>query len=217
MYDDPAAAALDRFGHSAENSYGALSNQSGVPLSTLWHRDHGRGSIKQKAASQQYLTPQEEKALVDYLLRMSRKGYPLPVNLARNLAHIILLQRASIFKVHPVERDDLRPPGENWPQAFHKRHSELKLLRMKALDWERHDHRIYDKVVDWFSVIGRELAVLAENIYNLDETGVLLSVLNSPECLITCGRFVWGKIHQTLNHEWILNCCPPTSPVFLIS
>ncbi len=182
--DDPAAAALDRFGRSAENSYGALSNQSGVPLSTLWHRDHGRGSIKQKAASQQYLTPQEEKALVDYLLRMSRKGYPLPVKLARNLAHIILLQRASIFKVHPVERDDLSPPGENWPQAFHKRHSELKLLRMKALDWERHDHRIDDKVVDWFSVIGRELAVLAENIYNLDETGVLLSVLNSLKVLV---------------------------------
>ena len=31
-------------------------------------------------------------------------------------------------------------------------------MRLKALDWERHDHNIYDKVVDWFSVIGKELA-----------------------------------------------------------
>jgi hypothetical protein len=60
-------------------------------------------------------------------------------------------------------------------------------MRIKALDWERHDHHIYDKVVDWFAVIGKELAnpqILAENIYNMDETGVLLSVLNSLKVLV---------------------------------
>jgi hypothetical protein len=58
---------------------------------------------------------------------------------------------------------------------------------VKTLDWERHDHHIYEKIVDCFSVIGRELAdqaVLAENIYNVDETGVLLSVLNSLKVLV---------------------------------
>jgi len=47
---------------------------------------------------------------------------------------------------------------------------------MQAIDWQRHDHDIYEKVVEWFSVIGKELAsptILAENIYNMDETGVL--------------------------------------------
>lgn len=60
-------------------------------------------------------------------------------------------------------------------------------MRLKALDWERHDHNIYDKVVDWFSVIGKELAdpqILPENVYNMDETGVLLSVLNSLKVLV---------------------------------
>jgi len=41
--------------------------------------------------------------------------------------------------------------------------------------------------VDWFAVIGKELAnplILAENIYNMDETGVLLSVLNSLKVLV---------------------------------
>ncbi len=186
--NDPAPAALDRFGHSAENSYGAISDRSGIPLSTLWHRDHGRVSIKQRAANQQYLTPEEEKALVDYLLRMSRNGYPLPIEFARNLAHVISLQRASKFHVYPVERDDLRPPGKNWPQAFHKRHSVLKPMRLKALDWKRHDHHIYEKVVDWFSVIEKELAgtaVLTENICNMDGTGVLLSVLNALKVLVS--------------------------------
>ena len=60
-------------------------------------------------------------------------------------------------------------------------HPELKAMRVNALDWERHDHNIYDKFVDWFSLIEKELAdpqILPENIYNMDEIGVLLSVLN---------------------------------------
>jgi hypothetical protein len=37
---------------------------------------------------------------------------------------------------------------------------------MKAIDWDRHDHHIHEKVVEWFSVIGKELAspvILPEN------------------------------------------------------
>jgi hypothetical protein len=62
---DAATAALDRFGHSPENTYTALSELTGVPASTLWHRDHGCDSIQQRAAKQQRLNPQEEKALED--------------------------------------------------------------------------------------------------------------------------------------------------------
>jgi hypothetical protein len=115
---------------------------------------------------QQRLSPQEEKALVSYLLRMSANGYPLPVKFARNLAHVIMLQRSSIFQIPGTDRNDIKPPGKNWPQAFCKRHPELKTMRMKAIDWDRHDRNIYDKAVDWFSVIGKELVspvVLAGN------------------------------------------------------
>jgi hypothetical protein len=94
---DPVKLVLERIRHSPENTYAALCELSGVPESTLWHRDHGRDSIQQRAAKQHRLSPQEEKALVSYLLRMSANGYPLPVKFARNLAHIIILQRSSIF------------------------------------------------------------------------------------------------------------------------
>jgi hypothetical protein len=67
---DPATAVLDRFGHSKSNTYATLSGLSGVPVSTLWHRDHGRLSIQRKGAKQQYLTPQEEKALVNQSYRL---------------------------------------------------------------------------------------------------------------------------------------------------
>jgi hypothetical protein len=118
---DAATAVLDRFGHSSENTYTALSELSGVPASTLWHRDHGRLSIQQRAAKQQYLSPQEEKALVSYLLRMSRNGCPLPVKFARNLAYVIMLQHASIFQIPAVMSILLgktgHKPSTSLPQA----------------------------------------------------------------------------------------------------
>jgi len=44
-------------------TYAALSKRGKVPRSILWHRAHGRPSKEEKAKSQQYLTPSEEKAL----------------------------------------------------------------------------------------------------------------------------------------------------------
>lgn len=52
-------------------------------------------------------------------------------------------------------------------------------------DWNRYN--IYDKVTHWFDVIGKELqnpAILAENVYNMDETGIMLSMLNSVKVLV---------------------------------
>jgi hypothetical protein len=84
--------------------------------------------------------------------------------------------------------DGVRPPGKNWPQGFYKHHPELKARRVKALDWARHNHNIHDKVMHWFSIIGKELhdpAIVPENIYNMEETGVLLSVLSSLKVLVS--------------------------------
>lgn len=118
--------------------------------------------------------------LVQYVLRMSERGYPLPIKFLRSLALVIARQRSSTFQI-PTADDDTRPLGKNWPQCFCKRHPELKARRVKALDWVRHDPNIYNKIVQWVTVIGRELndpVILPENVYNMDETGVLLSVLS---------------------------------------
>lgn len=64
----------------------------------------------------------------------------------------------------------------------------LKSKRVRGLDWARHDHNIHDKVVQWFTVIRGELddhVIAAENVYNVDEMGVLLSVLSSLKVLVS--------------------------------
>ncbi len=87
---------------------------------------------------------------------MSERGHPLSVKFLRSLALVTARQRFSAFQI-PTDDIGIRPPGKNWPQGFYKRHFELKARRVKALDWARHDRHIYDKVVQLFTVIGREL------------------------------------------------------------
>lgn len=71
------------------------------------------------------------------------------------------------------------------PQGFYKRHPDLRPRILKPLEWERHN--IYEKVVQWFNVIGKELqnpVILSEYRYNVDETGITLSRLTSRKVLL---------------------------------
>ena len=154
--------------------------------STRWYRARGRPSLRDKAIKQQVLTPAEEKALAQYVLRMAHNGYPLPAKLLCSLAAIILRNRAASSN-GPKACQAVRCPRRNWALAFLRRHPELKARRVKAVDWKRHDHNIYDKTKEWFDIIGKELRapdILQENVYNMDETGTLLSAPKSLRVLV---------------------------------
>jgi len=109
---DPANLPTTTHGKPTKRKADALPSEPS--RSTLWRRAHGRPSRIDKAAKQQYLTPAEENTLLDYVLRMSERGYPLPVKVLRSLALVIARQRSSAFQTHAVD-DGVRPPGKNWP------------------------------------------------------------------------------------------------------
>jgi hypothetical protein len=60
-------------------TYAALAERGDIALTTLWHRAYERSSIEEKAQSQQYLTPCEEKAVVEFLLQMQKLGQPVRI------------------------------------------------------------------------------------------------------------------------------------------
>ncbi|OBS17012.1 hypothetical protein FPOA_12469 [Fusarium poae] len=71
------------------------------------------------------------------------------------------------------------------PKADVVRHHDGPML-LRALDWKRYNIR--DKVIHWFDAINEVLEdpdVLQENVYNMDETGVMLSNPNSIKVLVT--------------------------------
>ena len=67
-------------------SYRALADHGGVPRSTLHARAHDRHSMQKKAERQQYLTPSEEKTLVDYFLHMTNMSYPVRMKHVQDIA-----------------------------------------------------------------------------------------------------------------------------------
>ena len=111
---------------------------------------------------------------------MADLGNPVRIKFLPTLAFSIARQR-SMNKA-------TKPPGKNWPQGFQKRHPALKSRRVRAMAWERHENNIYDKIIHWFEVIREVLqdpAILPENVYNMDETGVMLSMPGCVKVLVS--------------------------------
>jgi len=161
-------------------SYRALADHGNVPRSTLHHRARGRRSREEKAQGQHYLKPYEEDVVVKFLLQMSDLGQPIRIKFIPSIAFNVTRQR-------PAADRPLKPPGRNWAKALEIRHPILGARRLGAMDWKRHEKNISAKVTHWFEVIGKVLqdpAVLAENVYNMDETGVMLSMPGSIKALV---------------------------------
>ncbi len=180
MSDRASKALAEVFLPEEPRTYDTISKRSKVPPSTLHHRAHGRRSKEQKAQSQQYLTPSEEKALEKVLKLISDLGNPVRIKFLHSLAFSIARQRFTTGKA-------IKPPGKNWAQGFSKRHPVLKLKRVRAIDWKRHETNVYEKIIHWFEVIGKVVqdpAILPENVYNMDETGVILCMLGYVKVIV---------------------------------
>jgi hypothetical protein len=177
---DRASKALAEAPANDNRTWAARADSSGVALTTLYNRHHGRPSKEDVAQRQQYLSVEEEKALVLFLLLMSSFGQPVRIKYIPTLAFSIARRRS------PASRPN-KSPGKNWAQAFGKRHPELRAKRVRSIDWKRLDIHIYDKITEWFEVIRKVLqnpAIRPENVYNMDETGIMLSMLGSVKVLV---------------------------------
>ena len=81
---DRASKALAE-GFLPGETYDAMSKRKDVPLTTLYHRAHGRLSREEKDQGQLYLTPSEEKALEKYLKLTSDLGNPVRIKFIPSL------------------------------------------------------------------------------------------------------------------------------------
>lgn len=138
---DPASLALaQNLPVSVRRTYTALAERSDVPVSrtTVWYRAKGRPSRRTKAQRQQYLTPSEEEAFVRHIIKSAALGFPLRIKDIPALAFSIARRRSATKAI--------KPPNKNWPQAFAKRHPELARRNNRAMDWNRHDNNIHEKV-----------------------------------------------------------------------
>jgi hypothetical protein len=118
--------------------------------------------------------------MVKFLLLVSSFGHPVRIKFIPSLAFSIARRRSTAIK-------SIKPPGKNWAQAFEQRHKELKTRKARAIDWKCHKNNIYPESAEWFEVIEKVLqdpAILSENVYNMNETGVMLSKVGSVKVFV---------------------------------
>lgn len=111
---------------------------------------------------------------------MSMLGYSVRIKYIPELALCATRSR-------PVSHWPAKPPSKNWASALQKRHPELQARKVGALNWNRHNKNIDEKISAFFTEIEDVLHkpdILPGNIYNMDETGVMLSMLGSVKVLV---------------------------------
>ena len=89
-------------------SYRKLSSAYEVPYSTLVHRFTGRCARADIIPPLQKLTPTEEKSIVDRILDLNTRAFPVRLQHVKDMANILLAQRVT-------ER-----VGVNWASKFVK-------------------------------------------------------------------------------------------------
>ena len=125
---DPASLVLAQsLSPGVSRTWAARADRKNVPLSTLHHRSLGRPSKQEVAQGRQYLTPDEEKAVVKLLLMKSELGHPVRIKFLPSIAFSVARQRSSVKKPN-------KPPGQKWSRCFAKRHPEIKARAVKPVD-----------------------------------------------------------------------------------
>lgn len=124
--------------------------------------------------------------MLRYVLRTTDQGLHLPIQSLRSLTLSVAHQRSKNRRLIDLTSTP-RLVGKNWLQGLYNRHLDGKARKLKAIDSNRVDGQLEGKIRDWFSVIAKQLdnpSIVPKNVYNMDETRLLLSVLNSHRALV---------------------------------
>lgn len=142
------------------------------------HLDGGR-TRSEARGEQQNLTPDEENALVAWILELSKTGYPVRLNFLREMAEEIRKPRLQAMgKVVP-------PLGKSWSQRFVARHPQIETVRSRNIEAARIKDVSVERIQIFFAAFIEAIqkyGISPENMYNMDETGITDINPNYSEC-----------------------------------
>ena len=173
-----------------------IARRYGIPHSTLNDRIHGAIPAVQRDQNQQLLHPAEEIALKQWLIRLQAWGWPVRVEQVRFMAQDILKKKGATINT----------VGINWTSKYLARHPELKTKYIPPLDKERalaHDPKIIQGWFELYKKLKIEFNVQDEDIYNMDEKGFMMGVVQKVKVMISKYEFGGKYMTQCGNRDWI--------------
>jgi hypothetical protein len=162
--------------------------------STLRNRINGMTSRRDSTPNSRKLTPQEETAIVRYILELDSRGFsPRPQDV-REMADLLLAER------------DASPVGVNWTTNFINRRTELKSKFSRKYDYQRALCEDPAIIGDWFRLVRNTIAkygIVDEDIYNFDEAGFQMGVIGTARVVTSSEARNRPKRSQPGNREWV--------------
>ena len=173
-----------------------ISKQFAISRTTLVQRANGsQQPLKEFNTKRQRLSPEEETALCNWILRLQRWGWPPRVEHTRMMAEELLRVKG-----------DYAPLGVNWIKKFISRNPSIKSVYVPALDTQRalaEDPVIFSYWFDLFLRLKTEYEIENHDVYNMDEKGFAMGVQGSKHVMINKTEKKKPEKSQPGNREWV--------------
>ena len=192
---EPIDAALTALELQNPSHYTQTAKEFNVVRSTLSrrHRQITRAR-KDVTEMKSLLSVQQEKTLLEYINLLTERGLPPTTQMVRNFASEI----SGIT------------PGKNWISRFIERHkNKIKSSYLTPADIarKRADNPYqYKLFYELLTEKIKKYEIEVHNMYNMDEKGFLIGILNKSKRIYTKSEAVRGKLlraGQDDNREWI--------------
>ena len=199
--DDSMIRAMEAV-NSGEMGPNQAAREFDVPATTLKDRVSGRVKHGSKPGPASYLTEEEERELVDFLIQVARLGY------GKTKQEILDILRKTLEK---KKVDTSKFNGEGWWVRFKERHPQLSLRTADPLSMSRANSLSQATIDAYYNLLEE---TLKENhlldresrIYKMDETGMPLSH-KQPKCVAERGaRKVHGRASGDKSQITIVAC-----------
>jgi hypothetical protein len=175
-----------------------LSKDYNVPRTTLQHRITGRATRIGKKNGPANLTPAEEEAIVEYILKQDAQGFSPRRADVQDMANLLMDKRGE------------RRVGKNWTDRFIQRRPELSTRLSRAYDYQRALLEDPDVLNAWFRLVANMRAkygIQDSDFYNFDETGFMMGMIGGKMVVTRSDRQSNPKLVQPGNREWATAIC----------
>jgi hypothetical protein len=179
---------------------------------TLYRRQDGIQSRRDTIPNARKLSDLEEQTIVQFILDLDSRGFPSRQRFVEEIANSLLADR------------NAPPVGKRWAHNFIKRQPELKTRIFRRYDYQR--AKCEDPIIirGWFRLVQNIIAkysIRSEDIWNFDETGFMMGLLQSGMVVTGSERQGRPKSVQSGNREWItviqaINAEGQSIPPFII-
>lgn len=180
----------------------------GLPKSSVTRRVNGGKSRSEARQQQQKLSAVQEKVLLKWIKDLTISGYSPGHWLLKELAEEIRTRQTYNLdnpSLHALQLPPHYKLGQDWVPRFIKRHPHLTVVIGRRIDSVRMDGATKAVLEAWFDAYRRivlEFKILAENIYNMDESGFSIGTMESTRIVVDSTLRTKHQAHPG-RQEWV--------------